>query len=694
MGGRRPLPASSSSRKRHAAAQCPTRTDVCVSSNARRGAARARGVRGGAARGAVARAYAGENRARIALRAAARITGVVVDDAGAPMRRCGDRRPGRDGGRAFVGRDRGAARAASGQRRRGTLHARRAPGRPHALRARAEHHEPAVVPALEAPSAEPRGSCSNARRRCMARCSTRGQARCGRNGHDRGQRRVAAARVARRTRAALSSSSRCRAASTSCAPAAADSGEPPEGVVVEPASDDAGESAARAGRHAARPRHRRRRGAALAELACACSRTRSAARRCAPRPTPTACSRVGACATLRIACGSRAGLRGRRRAGHSDAAEAGLALPSRCAARPCSAGSVVDEPSAPLAGVELEVAGTTATGEPVRVVHAGAAGPRARPAATRRRPRATTWASSRETCRRSRSSRAAAGPPTCCPSSCPASGTDAEGRFRIEGVPPGRIEIVARRTGFAHAAAPDAGRAGPATRATLRRWCSRAGPSCSAALVDPGGFAVAERARPARDGGRAGGARDPERRRRPLPLRGAARPLHGDRAPAARAPRCSEQVELAPGERRELLLALAGEGARSTGRVLDPRGFPIGVGQRSACSALDTRAPRSAAARCPRTDGTFQSTALPHRPTPSRSTHPDYADTRLARVSPAARRGSCGRRCSRAHACHGLVDRPDANEGIAARTGPAARRGKAPPGARRPTPPASSNFAT
>jgi hypothetical protein len=91
-------------------------------------------------------------------------------------------------------------------------------------------------------------------------------------------------------------------------------------------------------------------------------------------------------------------------------------------------------------------------------------------------------------------------------------------------------------------------------------------------------------------------------------------------------------VELQPGERRELVMTLAGEGRALAGRVFDPRGFPV-ESATVRISGLNSRNPISRSVVSGR-DGTFQLGALPDPPYSVIVEHPNYASTRLASVSP------------------------------------------------------------
>jgi hypothetical protein len=79
---------------------------------------------------------------------------------------------------------------------------------------------------------------------------------------------------------------------------------------------------------------------------------------------------------------------------------------------------------------------------------------------------------------------------------------------------------------------------------------------------------------------------------------------------------------------------MAGASRELTGRVLDPRGFPIASAQ-VRVQSLDARRPvnRNALSGA---DGTFRVTGLPEPPYAVEVNHPDYATARLTPVSPAA----------------------------------------------------------
>ena len=154
-------------------------------------------------------------------------------------------------------------------------------------------------------------------------------------------------------------------------------------------------------------------------------------------------------------------------------------------------------------------------------------------------------------------------------------------------------------------------------------------------------------ARPARDGRRAGGARHPDRGRRPLPFRGAARPLLGDRASAARCRPSASRSTSRPVERRELLLALAGRWPGAEGARARPARLSGGV-RHGPGAARSMPAPPSAAARSRGPTAPSRSMRCPTRPTrskclirttPTPSSRPSI--TRARRRAPA--RAAAGR---------------------------------------------------
>lgn len=294
-------------------------------------------------------------------------------------------------------------------------------------------------------------------------------------------------------------------------------------------------------------------------------------------------------------------------------------------------GEVVNELGEAMANVALEVAGTTTAGDPVRVLPPApvdAPGPYgirviALPPAGDSLgvvpgtvPKVPLFAPPI----------GAQGEPL-----VPQSGfmTDAAGRFRIEGVPAGRIEVVARHAGYAPSRSAPHPVAAGAQVGDLRIVLAR-GAILIGRLVDAGGQPVAnvlvqleiegEPARATLTGGDGRFQFDAVRGRCTLT------------ASAQGAPPVRERVELESGERREVVLTLAGENRELAGRVLDERGFPV-ESATIRVQSLDTRFPVSRNG-VSGADGTFRVSGLPSPPYSVAVEHPDYAAARLSRVAP------------------------------------------------------------
>lgn len=292
-------------------------------------------------------------------------------------------------------------------------------------------------------------------------------------------------------------------------------------------------------------------------------------------------------------------------------------------------GVVVDESGAPVVGAQLEVIGKSTRGAPVHVV-----GPALELGATSVPPPATD------------SLAVTSGPIPKVPLvPLPvAAGDDpsallgglgflseAGGRFRIEGVPAGRFELVARMVGYASSrSAPlelGAGKTSSGLRVVLARGVAIAG-----RVVDARGFPapgvrielvlagepIARVTLSAPDGAFAFEA-----------VRGqgllAAYPTG--------APAVQQQVDLRGSGRQEVTLQLGGDTRSLQGRVVDARGFPI----ESAVvrvRALDPRSPEARATTVGR-DGMFTISGLPAPPYRVEAEHPSFAPTVLSSVSPA-----------------------------------------------------------
>jgi protocatechuate 3,4-dioxygenase beta subunit len=324
-------------------------------------------------------------------------------------------------------------------------------------------------------------------------------------------------------------------------------------------------------------------------------------------------------------------------------------------------GSVVDERGAAMAAVELEVTGTADTGGPLRVSAPPGEGggppdltARVLPPAgdnlgvvQGRVPKVPLFAAPLDLAQDA-------------PAARPALVTDAAGRFRIEGVPAGKVQVVARHPGYAPSRSAQHAIEAGARLADLRIVLAR-GATLLGRLVDADEYPVAsvlvqlelegEPAPRATVSGEDGRFRFEAVRGR------CAITAHPAGAPPVR-----EQLELASGEQRELVLRTAGAGRELAGRVVDARGFPVGSAQ-VRVSALDARFPANRAAHSA-ADGTFRVAGLPDPPYAVEVEHADYAATRLRPVSPES--GAELRVELHAGArVHGLVLDRLKNEGIA-----------------------------
>jgi protocatechuate 3,4-dioxygenase beta subunit len=298
-------------------------------------------------------------------------------------------------------------------------------------------------------------------------------------------------------------------------------------------------------------------------------------------------------------------------------------------------GVIVDETNHPVANADLEVSGTTDSGQPVRVsavvtptlalgrpamplvpptgdslgVTVGAVPkiPLVAPPAAGSDPRALT----------------------------PEVGfrSDAAGHFRIEGVPPGRVQVAARRAGFAVGRSPLRDVRSGEEVADLRIVLPLGG-TLLGRVLDARGFPLpsvrlqldiagepAPRVTLSGEDGRFEFAA----------VRGAcsvtAFPLSG--APVRQA------VEVASGERQEVSLVVGGETRTLAGRVVDGRGFPISgaLVRVDLAGAAAGSPPRTASSA---SDGTFQLGSLPPPPYRVQVEHPDYATAQLRAAAPAA----------------------------------------------------------
>jgi hypothetical protein len=298
------------------------------------------------------------------------------------------------------------------------------------------------------------------------------------------------------------------------------------------------------------------------------------------------------------------------------------------------AGVIIDEADQPVANAELEVTGTTDAGQPVQVSSVVA------PTLALGRPAMPLIPPSADSLGVTQGAvpkvplialPGAAADPRALTQDL-GFRSDAAGNFRIEGVPPGRIQIAARRSGFAVGrSAPRDVRSGDQI-ADLRIVLPLGG-TLLGRVLDPRGFPVASvrlqldiagepSARvtlSAGDGGFEFAA-----------VRGActltAFPLSG--APAR------QDLQVASGERREVSVVVGGETRALAGRVVDARGFPIP----GAVVRVDLEGSQSSLARSANSagDGTFQVTSLPPPPYRVQVEHPDYATIQIRSASAAS----------------------------------------------------------
>jgi protocatechuate 3,4-dioxygenase beta subunit len=314
--------------------------------------------------------------------------------------------------------------------------------------------------------------------------------------------------------------------------------------------------------------------------------------------------------------------------------EAAYELPLRRAAT--LSGIVVDETGHPVAAAELEVTGTTDTGERVQVspvvepsAGAGPAPPVALVAPNADSLGVTVGVVPKIPVLALPGAGDAIGAATV----DPGFHTDAGGKFTIEGVPPGRIQLVVRRPGFAIGRS-DVREVHSGEQVGDLRVVLPIGGTLAGRIVDGRGLPVpgvrvqVEVAGEATPRVTLGGD---DGRFEFSALRGTctvtAFPLNGA---AVR-----QEVTLASGERRELQIDLGAEARTLDGRVLDARGFPVA----NATVHVEAESARSPGVHdaSSAADGTFHVTALPLPPYRVRVEHPDYAATQLRSVAIAAR---------------------------------------------------------
>lgn len=315
-------------------------------------------------------------------------------------------------------------------------------------------------------------------------------------------------------------------------------------------------------------------------------------------------------------------------------------------------GVVVDEQGAPIRGAQVEVTGSTDLGEPVALSsnalafrtalftaqlagptallrQAGELGvtvgavppiPLAPTMLASAAPREPTPATGSDA-----SVERAPGPLTT------GFGTDAEGRFRITGVPPGRIQLVARHLAYAVAVTPPRVVTAGALIEDVRIVLP-AGGVIDGRVTDARGFPVEAirvelsaarepypRVLLAGTGGR-------------FEFRGVVGVVTLTAYPPG-APPVRAQVEVASGATVPVTLALEGEVVALSGRVVDSRGFGV-AGARVKVRSLRARTPMSLAVDSAE-DGTWSLEGLPPPPYSVEADHPDYAVTQLPRVTDA-----------------------------------------------------------
>ena len=203
--------------------------------------------------------------------------------------------------------------------------------------------------------------------------------------------------------------------------------------------------------------------------------------------------------------------------------------------------------------------------------------------------------------------------------------SDADGRFRITGVPPGHVQVIARREGRAPGASARIFVAAGATRDDLELILVPAGQ-----LV---GVVVDARERPVE-----GVMVEVRSDREPFPrvaftddrgrfeLDGVIGELTVTAIPQGR-PAARTRAEVVSGTATEVTLTLEGELHTLRGRTVDGRGFPVG-GVQLTVSSLRPDAPHR------RTlwsidDGTFSMDGLPAPPWRLEAAEPGYAPTRV-----------------------------------------------------------------
>ncbi len=207
--------------------------------------------------------------------------------------------------------------------------------------------------------------------------------------------------------------------------------------------------------------------------------------------------------------------------------------------------------------------------------------------------------------------------------------TDQQGRFRLQGVPAGKLRLTARRTGFA--------------------------PGSSAALTVASGAVLDDIVIELPGGGTLEGTVEDERG---FPVAGvmvelrsanesfartaisasdgsfAFDDVHGDAVLAAypiALPPTHAEISVASGQTRQVKLVLQERAITLEGRVLDEAGFPI-AGASVQVQALNTRSPVKVLARSA-SDGTFSVSGLPEPPYDLSVEHADYLPERIEKYA-------------------------------------------------------------
>lgn len=208
-------------------------------------------------------------------------------------------------------------------------------------------------------------------------------------------------------------------------------------------------------------------------------------------------------------------------------------------------------------------------------------------------------------------------------------GTDAEGRFQITGVPPGRIQLTARHIAYAPAEVPTRIVTAGAVIDDVRIILPDGG-VIDGRVVDARGYPVPTvrveltgEHEPYPRGLLAGSDGTFE-------FRGVLGALTVTAYPVGQPP-SRVHVQVAAGQTLPVSVPLETNMVRFFGRVLDSRDFPIPYASIRVRS-LRARTPLSQTTES-EADGTFVFDALPEPPYQLEANHPDYAVTRIARVA-------------------------------------------------------------